>query len=187
LPYLAGMSIDFGHLVDPSTGLGALVYAVVFLIGATIASRLIRAATHRYLLASEHRGMDRGTVMFLSQLASVGVFLIALVLYSHLVPALEHLGTALLTGVSLASIVIGLAAQSTLGNLIAGFAILLYHPVRIGDRVQISAPSGPTEGTVESLSLGYTVILVEDGRRLIVPNSTMASSVTVNLNEQRKA
>lgn len=110
-------------------------------------------------------------------------YLCALVLYAHLIPVLRQLGTALLTGVSVASVVIGLAAQNTLGNVIAGFSLLLYRPVRIGDRVQVAGPSGPCIGTIESLSLGYTIIRVEDGRKIIVPNSTMASQVTVNLND----
>ena len=53
------------------------------------------------------------------------MYLCALVLWAHLVPLLRHLSTALLAGVSIASVVIGLAAQSTLGNVISGFALLL--------------------------------------------------------------
>ena len=48
-----------------------------------------------------------------------------LVLYAHLIPALRSMGTALLTGVSVVSVIIGLAAQNTLGNLIAGISLLL--------------------------------------------------------------
>jgi small-conductance mechanosensitive channel len=106
---------------------------------------------------------------FLGQFAEALVYVVALVLYADLVPGLHRLGTALLTGVSVASVVVGLAAQSTLGNLIARIAILLYRPVRIGDHVQVSAPPGPV-GLVESLSLGYTVIRTANGRRVVMPN-----------------
>jgi hypothetical protein len=85
--------------------------------------------------------------------------------------------------VSVASVVIGLAAQNTLGKVIAGFALLLYRPFRISDRVQIAGLSRLATGTVESLSLGYTIVRGDDGRRFIVPNSTMATQVAVNLND----
>jgi len=56
------------------------------------------------------------------------VRLMAAILCAHLVPVLRALGTAMLAGASVASIVLGLAAQNTLGNLIAGVALLLYDP-----------------------------------------------------------
>ena len=49
--------------------------------------------------------------------------------------------------------------------------------------MQLAGPSGLATGRVETLSLGYTVIRADDGRRIIVPNSTMATQVTVNVND----
>ena len=118
---------------------------------------------------------------FISQLAQIGVYLLALVAYFHLIPALRSLGTVLLTGVSVTSIIIGLAAQNTLGNLIAGVSIVLYRPIEIGERVQVSAPTGLETGNIESLNLGYSVLRTPDNRRVIIPNSIMANSVLVNL------
>src|SRR5262249_46599617 len=114
-------------------------------------------------------------------MGQIGIYLLALVFYAHLIPALRALGTALLASVSVASVVLGLAAQSTLGNLIAGIALLLYRPFQVGDRVQVTAPTGLETGVVESLTLGYTVLRAADNRRIVVPNSAMASQVTVNL------
>jgi small-conductance mechanosensitive channel len=170
-------------LLDPSSLAGALLYAVLFFVAAAVVARAIRTAIRRLLAHSDHALVDRTGIEFVTQLSQVLVYLCALVLYAHLVPALRHLGTALLAGVSVASVVIGLAAQNTLGNVIAGFALLLYRPFRIGDRVQVAAPSGLITGTVETLSLGYTVIRADDGRKVIVPNSTMATQVTVNVND----
>jgi small-conductance mechanosensitive channel len=170
-------------LLDPSTVAGALVYAVVFFGMAAVVARVIRTSVRRLLSHADHALIDRTGIQFMTQLSQALIYLCALVLYAHLVPVLRQLGTALLTGVSVASVVIGLAAQNTLGNVIAGFALLLYRPFRIGDRVQLAGPLGVATGTVESLSLGYTMIRDDDGRRVIVPNSTMATQVTVNLND----
>ena len=170
-------------LLDPSTVAGALVYAVVFFGMAAVVARVIRTSVRRLLSHADHALIDRTGIQFLTQLSQALIYLCAMVLYAHLVPILRQLGTALLTGVSVASVVIGLAAQNTLGNVIAGFALILYRPFRIGDRVQLAGPLGVATGTVESLSLGYTMIRGDDGRRVIVPNSTMATQVTVNLND----
>jgi small-conductance mechanosensitive channel len=119
--------------------------------------------------------------MFLQQFGVAVIWVLMLILYAHLIPVLRSLGTALLTGASIASVVIGLAAQSTLGNLVAGVAITLYRPFRLGDRLQVSAPTGTEIGNVETLSLGYTTLRTDDGRFVVLPNSIAASQVTINL------
>jgi small conductance mechanosensitive channel len=171
------------EVLDPTTVTGALVYAAMFLVAAILVARAIGISVKRFLSHTDHAAVDRTGIEFLTQLGQVLTYLCALVLYAHLIPVLRQLGTALLAGVSVASVVIGLAAQNTLSNVIAGFAILLYRPIRIGDRVQVAGPSGPLAGTIESLSLGYTIVRADDRRKIIVPNSTMASQVTVNLDD----
>ena len=107
------------------------------------------------------------------------------ILYAHLIPVLRAMGAALLAGASVASVVIGLAAQSTLGNLVAGVAITIYRPFRLGDTLQVSAPTGTEIGTVELISLGYTTLRTGDGRRVVLPNSIAASQVCLNLSDPR--
>jgi small-conductance mechanosensitive channel len=116
------------------------------------------------------------------------VYIIAFLCYCHLVPALQHLGTAWLASVGVVSVVVGLAAQSTLSNLISGISLVLYRPFRIGDRVQVAAPTGVEIGVVESIDLGYTRMRTADGRRLVIPNATIASQTSINLSlSQSKA
>ena len=170
-------------LFDPSSLAGALLYAAIFLAAAAGVARFIRTSVRRLLSHPDHGQLDRTGIQFLTQFSQALVYLCALVLWAHLVPFLRHLGTALLAGVSIASVVIGLAAQNTLGNVISGFALLLYRPFRIGDRLQVNSPAGLATGTVESLGLGYTKIRTEDGKLVIIPNSTMATQVALNLND----
>jgi small conductance mechanosensitive channel len=88
----------------------------------------------------------------------------------------------LLAGAGVASVVIGLAAQSTLGNLVAGISIALYRPFRLGDTLQVTAPTGTDIGVVELISLGYTTLRAPDGHMIVLPNAIAASQVTINLN-----
>jgi len=165
------------NLLDPGTVPGGIFYAVIFFTAALIVARLARLFANR----SARHFSDLTAIHFVAQLLQVLVFLIALILYAQLIPALRAVGTALLAGVSVASIVIGLAAQNTLSNLIAGFSLLLYRPFHLGDQVQLTTPKGVQTGTVYSLSLGYTVLLNAENEEIIVPNSVMVSQVIIRL------
>jgi small-conductance mechanosensitive channel len=176
------LTIGWGDLLrrlHPDSLIGAAIYFLFSVLIALLLSRALRMAVRGLLARESH--LDRTTVMFLQQFGIAVIWVAMLILYAHLIPALRSLGTALLTGASIASVVIGLAAQSTLGNLVAGVAITLYRPFRLGDRLQVAAPTGTEVGNVETLSLGYTTLRTDDGRFVVVPNSVAASSVTINL------
>jgi small-conductance mechanosensitive channel len=165
----------------PDTFLGAMAYLVICIVAAIVLSRTLRATVHAAMTRGGH--LDRTTVSFLQQMGSAMIWVIILILYAHLVPVLRSMGTALLAGASVASVVIGLAAQSTLGNLVAGVSITIYRPFRLGDTLQVAAPTGTDIGVVELISLGYTTLRAQDGHLIVLPNSVAASQVTINLND----
>jgi small conductance mechanosensitive channel len=166
-------------ILKPDTVIGASAYLLVFVVAALLLTRLLRAGLHTAMTRQGH--VDRTTLSFLQQVGSAAIWVVMLILYAHLIPLLRAMGTALLAGASIASVVIGLAAQSTLGNLVAGVAITLYRPFRLGDTLQVSAPTGTEVGTVEMISLGYTTLRTPDGRLVVLPNSLAASQVALNL------
>lgn len=174
------------ELVNPDTFAGALFYLVVFSLLAWLIARLMRSFIH-HILKRDGRGLvDKTAASFFSQLGQIVIYIAFFILYVQLIPGLRSLGVALLAGAGVISIIIGMAAQNTLGNIIAGFSILMYRPFKIGDRLQVNAPGGLETGEVESLNLGYTVVRSPDNRRVIIPNQIMASSVTINLTEQHE-
>jgi len=164
---------------NPGTAAGAVFYAVVCVGAAWLAGRAVRLAVHR-TLDYHVPSADPTVVTFLGRLARLAIYIIAFLTYAHLIPVLNKLGTVWLTSVGVVSVVLGLAAQSTLANLIAGVALLLYRPFRIGDRLQVTAPTGLESGVVEELGLGYTTLLTDDNRRIVIPNSVMASQTSIN-------
>lgn len=177
---------ELRDLPDPGTWLGAILLALIFIIAATLVGRAVRLAIHRYLDKTERAGADPTGIRFLGHFANAGVYVFAFLIYSHIVPALQHLGTAWLTSMGVLSVVVGLAAQSTLGNLISGISLVLYRPFKLGDQLQVPVPTGTETGVVESINLGYTVLRTADERRLVIPNSTMASQTSINLSLARK-
>lgn len=168
-------------IADPSTVQGAILYAVLFTLLAWLIGRGLRLAVPRVLARGERDHFDRTGVRFLAQLARFAVYIVAFIAYAHLVPAFSGMGVAGLASVSVISVILGLAAQNTLGNLIAGISLLLYRPFRLGDRLQLTAPTGLETGTVESLTLGHTWLRTDDNRRIVIPNSLMASQTTINM------
>jgi small conductance mechanosensitive channel len=166
-------------LIKPDDPVGAFIYLVLFATVAVMLTRGLRAAVHAALTKEAH--VDRTAINFLQQIGSVLIWLITIILYAHLIPQLRAMGTALLAGAGVASVVIGLAAQSTLGNLVAGLSMTIYRPFRLGDVLQVAAPTGTEIGTVDSISLGYTTLRVQDGRFVVLPNSVAASQVALNL------
>lgn len=166
--------------VKPDSFIGAITYLLIFVVAARLLSRALRAAVHAAMTRQGH--IDRTTISFLQQMGGAMIWVIMLILYAHLIPVLRSMGTALLAGASVASVVIGLAAQSTLGNLIAGISITIYKPFRLGDTLQVAAPTGTEVGVVELISLGYTTLRAPDGHMVVLPNSVAASQVVINLN-----
>jgi small conductance mechanosensitive channel len=165
------------HFFDPSSLLGALVYAVIFFGIALFAARLL----HNLLKRGTKLFPDTAEAIFAIQLLQVIVFLVAFILYAHFIPALRSLGTVLLTGASVATLIVGLSSQSSIGNLIAGFSIFLFRRFHVGDRLQVNTPRGLATGTVEALTLGYTTLRTSENEEILVPNNMMANSVIIRL------
>jgi small conductance mechanosensitive channel len=170
----------FHDFVDPSHAIGAVVYGVLLLVAAIVSARLVRRWS-RGIGRHSDLGIDPTALNFIGQLLQVGCFVLAALVYAHIVPALDRLGTAMLASAGVVSLVIGLAAQNTLGQLIAGIALLLYRPYGIGDVLVMNVPTGTETGTVKEFTLGYTKLQTKDGRWLIVPNSIMASTTIVRV------
>jgi small-conductance mechanosensitive channel len=104
--------------------------------------------------------------------------IIAVGLFSALlvIPQVRAVAGGLLASTAVLGVILGLASQQTLGNFIAGLLIATTQPVRIGDRVSYADESG----VVEEIGLTYTFIRTGDRRRLVVPNSKLASDTIVN-------
>ena len=164
-------------IFNPDTLIGAVAWGLVFLAIATGIAAGIRRFTRRV----ESHLTDVTGLRFAAAFAQVLAYVIAFIIYAHLIPELHDIQKTLLAGVGVVSVIIGLAAQTTLGNLIAGISLVLYRPFKIGDRVQLNTPAGLKIATVTAISLGYTALRETDQDEIIVPNSLMGSSVIVRL------
>ena len=92
-------------------------------------------------------------------------------------PFLNNVPAALISVlVGAAGIIVGVAARPFIENLIAGMVMSFAHPIRLGDTVIVDGQYG----TVEDLSITYTIIKIWNWRRYVVPNSRMLAKEFVN-------
>ena len=119
-----------------------------------------------------------GTVGFLIRLAFVGLAIIVALRVAGLDPR------TLAVGGAFTAVIVGLAAQQTLGNLIAGTVLLSARPFRVGERVRLQGGgiAGQIEGIVSSLGLLYTTFAQGDDH-VMVPNSVVLNVAIVPLRE----
>jgi len=87
------------------------------------------------------------------------------------IPQVRAVATGILASSAVIGIIVGFAAQRSIGNFIAGLLIAFAQPIRIGDYVETEGFTG----IVEEIGLTYTFIRVDDNDRLVVPNEKIAS------------
>ena len=119
-----------------------------------------------------------GTVGFLIRLSFLVLAALTALRIAGLTPR------TLAVGGAVTAVVFGLAAQQTLGNLIAGMVLISARPFRIGDRVRLQGGglAGQVEGTVASLGLLY-VTFSQGEDSIMVPNNVVLTSAVVPLRE----
>jgi small conductance mechanosensitive channel len=91
-------------------------------------------------------------------------------------PATSQVASAFLGSAAVLAVIAGLALSTPLGNLGSGVLLAFTQPVRLGDRITVQ----DFTGIVDEISLSYTALTTDEGRRIFVPNTTMVSTVLVN-------
>jgi small-conductance mechanosensitive channel len=149
-----------------------LAVAAGFVAFSLLVARLVDRRMARALRTPEavtrYRVLRRSVT---SVIVFVGVLTALLV-----IPQVRAVAGGILASASVLGIVIGLAAQRTLGNFIAGIMIAVTQPLRIGDAVTV----GGVEGTVEEIGNIYTFIRTRQNDRLVIPNEKLASDTIHN-------
>ncbi len=119
-----------------------------------------------------------GTLGFLIRLFLVATVVLVALRFAGVKPSTLALGG------TITAVVLGLAAQQSLGGIFAGVVLQSTRPFRVGERVRLVGGflAGSLEGTVSSLGLFYTT-LAQGADRIQVPNSVMINLAVVPLRE----
>ena len=84
--------------------------------------------------------------------------------------------TSIMTLLASAGVAVSLAMQGVLTNLIGGFILLLFKPIKVGEYVRI----GENEGTVKAIGAFYTEMATFDNRHINLPNGTLTNTAIIN-------
>ena len=122
----------------------------------------------RYRLDAQDNLEERKIITQFQYIKRVIVFVAIIVVIAFILlqfDQVRELGAGLLTSAGVAGIIIGLAAQKSIANLLAGFQVAFTQPIRIDDVVIVEGEWGK----IEEITLTYVVIRIWDERRLVVP------------------
>jgi len=172
----------FSKSIDPYSKLvDDLFFVLYWSIGVYIIFRLISITSNWYLSKVPLRDREE-----IDQRVIRSIQYIFLLVFSFLaiIILLNHFGitgtalTASLTALGLSGIIVGLAAQTTLADIITGIVLLIDRPFRIGDRIRIEKLD--TWGDVIDIGWRSTRILTRDNRLVTIPNSIMGTDMITN-------
>ncbi|MCW2547115.1 MAG: small-conductance mechanosensitive channel-like protein [Mycobacterium sp.] len=166
-----GSTIGNGlHSRELHTKLAIIGLAVAFVILGVLAVRSAGSEVSRVVRA--RGGASAGTTVKLL-ITLFGYLIILLAVLGMLSVPLGHL----LVGGAITGVVVGIAAQQSLGNIFAGLMLLLARPYVIGDEVRVhsGALGGPHDGVVVGMDLLYTTVQTDEGA-VRIPNAGLLAS-----------
>ncbi len=155
---------------------GALVSAAVIVVIGFIAAGWVGKLFDRWL---SRKAMEPPVRMLLTRIVRL------LVVALTLVVALGTAGmdvTALIAGIGVAGVGVGLALQGVLGNLVAGMTIIFTKPFRVGEYIEIAGVSGK----VKQIELFSTMLLHADMSHVMIPNRKLVGEILHNYGQIRQ-
>ena len=165
IPFLDLRDNQIVNAIYPITAIALIAWLVLNVIN--IGSKLL---LRRYDITQKDNltaRMMTTKVNILRRMFSALVILLAVAAALMTFDNIRALGLSLLASAGVAGIVIGFAAQKTIGNFFAGLQIAITQPIRLQDAVIVEGEWG----VVEEINLTYVVVKIWDQRRLVLPIS----------------
>jgi small-conductance mechanosensitive channel len=169
-----------------SNGIRAIVLAGVWIaviVGVDLALGFVLKRYEKRLAERDGKVAARRRTRF-SVLRRAVIVLLALIgawSVLSIFPATAGAAKAFLASSAALALILGLALTTPLGNLGSGILLALTQPVRLGDRITVDMDRGQRHtGAVEKISLAYTTLVTDEGRKIFVPNLTMVRNVIIN-------
>ena len=162
----------FGNTIFENGALGFIITFLITVIIAKIFSTILEKLVDHAMKKDARASMP---FKYLLKILRTVIYVIATFAILMNVKPLQSVSTAILGATSVMTVVVGLAAQETFGNFIAGFFIVIYQPFHVGDMVNL--PEKNISGTVIEITFRHTILNTVENTKIIVPNSTMNSAI----------
>ena len=162
----------FGNAIFENGILGFLITFLITVVIAKIFTTILEKLVDHAMKKDARASMP---FKYLLKIIRTVIYVIAVFAILMNVKPLQSISTAILGATSVMTVVVGLAAQETFGNFIAGFFIVIYQPFHVGDMVNL--PEKNISGTVIEITFRHTILNTIENTKIIVPNSTMNSAI----------
>lgn len=152
-----------------------LTLVAVFTIGLAASVKLIFDRFIRE--ATQEESKDPTTYKFLSYITTALIYVVGIGLATYAFPQLQIIAKSALAGAGILAVVIGVASQEAIANVVGGIFIVFYKPFRVGDVLKIR---DDMVGEVEDITLRHTVIKNYQNKRIVVPNAIINQEKLIN-------
>jgi small conductance mechanosensitive channel len=160
--------------------LGMYIPKVIGAIIALIIGFKVVGWLSKYLeRAMDKKDFDVSIKRFLSSLFSI---LLKVLLFVSVISMLGVKTTSFVAILGAAGLAIGLALQGSLSNFAGGVLLLINKPFVVGNYVEINGLSG----TVDSISIIYTILKTPDNKTIVIPNGTVSNSSITNFSTEKQ-
>ncbi|UFU05589.1 mechanosensitive ion channel family protein [Ruania halotolerans] len=181
------LRISFSQTAEAGTfrdiGLHVLLIAVIVAAVWLVETVVLAWLAHLQVEAVQRKvDDDRGRrrietqMRLIQRVVGVAFVIIGIALVLLTFPGVEQIGAAVLASAGLLSVVLGIAAQTSLGNLFAGLQLAFTDAIRIGDVVEVDG----TWSTIEDITLSYVVVSIWDERHKVLPSTYFTTTPFIN-------
>ncbi len=153
-----------------------LLYCAFFALVGWILAKCLCKLAKRALQRSSHIG-ERGVRVATGVIRGlIYTVVVLIVLQAFAVPV-----TAIVALFSAVGLALSLAVKDTLSNFAKGFQLMVTHPFKIGDFIEVDDISG----TVKTIEIVYTRLLTPDNKTILIPNSQISDATIINYSAEQ--
>lgn len=152
--------------------LGAVIIVVVGFVLSNLVGKLV-------VKGMRARGIDPSIHTFIKTIV------VLLLKFAVILSALSTMNVdvnSFIAAIGAAGITAGLGLQASVSQFASGIQILINHPFKSGDYIDL----GTVSGKVHEIKMMYTELITVDNKRVIVPNSHITGSNIINYNSENK-
>lgn len=149
------------------------IVSVLTIVGATAANLWFKKSIKEKI----ENNYDPTNFKFLRYVGVFAIYSVGLLLSLLAFPSLKGVAQTVLGGAGVIALIVGVASQEALSNLIGGFFIITFKPFKIGDLVKVT---DTMVGTVIDITLRHTIIRNFENKMIVIPNSIINKEKLIN-------
>ncbi|MCH4823185.1 mechanosensitive ion channel family protein [Gramella lutea] len=180
---LSFIFFDESHYKEIGENFRKIFYIGIVSIFSIVFASIVESFFSRMIKRRVSSGEDPTSYKFLRYLSVVTVYFIGLILIALAFPSLRSIAHTAIGGAGVAAIIIGVASQEALSNIVGGVFIIAFRPFKIGDIIRISEE---LVGTVHDITLRHTVIRNYENKMIVIPNSIINKEKVTNYDLEEK-